>query len=105
MTRGRALDPSRVNQCPDCARDCFPTDLGIAEHRALHLDWHVQHGPIDGLPSNAQRVEAWRTYAHALEKRVHDLKEQCNTRDDCIADWETRCNDAWAELDTVRGIS
>lgn len=78
MTRERAIDPSRVNQCPECARDCLPTLLGFAEHDAYHLADAIRRSSTTFPDPDAgwRLATAWRTYAQLLEKHASDLRGQ-----------------------------
>lgn len=110
--RDRAADPSRVNQCPDCALDVLPTELGIAEHRAKHMDWLANpylNNRKATPPEIGNQLQAWRHYAKALERfkleqaaTIHDLHDRINTRDDCIQQLEWDLNAAHTELDDLR---
>lgn len=105
MRGERSADPSRVHQCPQCARDCMATALGIAEHRAYHLEWartnsKRPHHPRLELDTLTSLRDAWRGYASELEHLASDLRgqiahlederrrllEDVATRDDAIED-------------------
>jgi chromosome segregation ATPase len=91
MTRERTIDPSRVNICPECAHECLPTLLGIAEHTAKHLDaastWRT---PRARRPSDLERFQAWRDYARELEQHASDLRGQVADLKDELRDERRR---------------
>lgn len=66
MKQDRAPSPSRVNLCPECAQECPATPLGVARHRALHIQWMLDHDHPDARTEAA--LSAWRAYAKALEE-------------------------------------
>lgn len=110
MSKGRGLDPSRVNQCKECARDVLATTLGIAEHRAYHLEWARANtsprNPRLETDTLSNLRDAWRHYASELEQQASDLRceiahlgderrrllEDVATRDDYVAELEADLN-------------
>lgn len=99
----RGLDPTRTI-CPDCAGDILMSPIGVAAHRARHLDWEVAQVFTNGNSGsmNPPRVQAWRAYAIALETQASDFRgqiahlederrrllEDVATRDDYIVELE-----------------
>jgi hypothetical protein len=90
MTRERTIDPSRVNQCPECGHECLPTPLGIAEHKAKHLDRARQRLPLGPGAYPASCLLAWRAYALELEKHASDLRGQVADLKDELRDERRR---------------